>query len=68
MTIVNWTLWGLIIASIVGVMVGGGELAYDQFRGCGCQANQRATGLLYASMLLGFVAGVANTAVAAAMT
>lgn len=68
MTIVNWTLWGLVIASLVGIMVGGGELAYDQFRGCGCQANQRATGLLYGSILLGLVAGVANTAVAAAIT
>ncbi|MDZ7931892.1 MAG: hypothetical protein U5N21_18285 [Rhodococcus sp. (in: high G+C Gram-positive bacteria)] len=68
MTIVNWTLWGPVIASLVGIMVGGGELAYDQFRGCGCQANQRATGLLYGSILLGLVAGVANTAVAAAIT
>ncbi|OAK54047.1 hypothetical protein [Rhodococcoides kyotonense] len=68
MTILNGALWGLIIASLVGVMVGGGELAYDQFRGCGCQANQRATGLLYGSILLGFVAGVANTVVTAAMT
>ncbi|MDV7991565.1 hypothetical protein [Rhodococcus sp. IEGM 1374] len=68
MTIVNWTLWGLIIASIVGVMVGGGELAYDQFRGRWCQASQRAIGLLYVSILLGFVAGVANAVVTAAMT
>lgn len=67
MTIVNWTLWGLVIASLVGVMVGGGELAYDRFRGCGCQADPRATGLLYGSILLGIASGAANTAITAAM-
>lgn len=63
MTAFNAALWGLIIASIVGVMVGGGELAYEKFRGCGCAPNRRATGLLYVSILLGFVAGAANTVV-----
>ncbi|MDV6305326.1 hypothetical protein R3P93_22405 [Rhodococcus cerastii] len=68
MTILNWTLWGLIIASVIGIMAGSGELAYEKFRGCGCAPNQRAIGLLYVSILLGFVAGVANTVVTAAMT
>lgn len=68
MTILNAALWGLVIASIVGVMVGGGRLAYSQFVGSGCQADPRATGLLYGSILLGIASGATNTAITAAMT
>jgi hypothetical protein len=67
MTILTWTLWGVFIASAIGVMVGGGMLAHDQFVGRWCQANHRATWLLYGSILLGVVAAVANTALTAAM-
>lgn len=62
MTILNGALWGMIIGSIVGVMVGGEMLARAQFMGRWCQAEHRATWLRYGSILLGLVAGAANTA------
>ena len=68
MTALNAALWGLTIASLVGVMVGGSELAYEKCTGCGCAPNRRATGLLYGSILLGFVAGAANTVFTVAVT
>nr|WP_181715697.1 hypothetical protein [Cryobacterium sp.]QJS06138.1 hypothetical protein [Cryobacterium sp.] len=68
MTALNAAMWGLIIASIVGIMVGCGELAYDKINGCGCAPNHRAILTLYTSILVGAIAAVANTAITAAMT
>ena len=68
MTILNAALWGLVTANSFGVMVGGGRLTYGRFVDCGCQADPRATGLLYGSILVGSVSGVTDTATAAAIT
>ena len=68
MTILNAALWGLVTASIVGVMAGGGRLTYGRCVDSACQSDPRVTGLLYGSILIGSVSGVANTAVTAAIT
>lgn len=68
MTILNAALGGLVSATSLGVMVGGGRLTYVRFVDSGCQAGPRATGLLYGSILICSVSGVAYTAVTAAIT
>lgn len=68
MTILNAALWGLVSATSLGVIVCGGRLTYGRFVDSGCQADPRATGLLYGSILVGSDSGVANTAVTAAIT
>ena len=58
MTILTWTLWGLTVASMVGIIVGGGVIAVDKTI---CSRHDRATTVLLVSTVVGTVsAGISG--------
>lgn len=61
MTVLSWTLWGLIFASIIGIMAGGGMLAWDTTT---CRTGRRELVLVLISGVVGSAAGLFNLVIA----
>lgn len=53
MTILNWALWGLLVASVAGMIISGGVTAVDKTI---CSRHDRATTVLMASAIVGTLA------------
>ncbi|MBW4781906.1 hypothetical protein O4160_15225 [Rhodococcus sp. IEGM 1401] len=52
MTALNWTLWGVFIASISAMVISGGVVAVDKTI---CSRHDRATTVLLVSTVVGTV-------------
>ncbi|OZF42304.1 hypothetical protein CH293_26640 [Rhodococcus sp. 14-2470-1b] len=52
MTALNWTLWGVFIASISAMVISGGVVAVDKTI---CSRHNRATTVLLVSTVVGTV-------------
>ncbi|WP_206509850.1 hypothetical protein [Rhodococcus sp. KRD197] len=61
MTILNWALWGLIIASVMAILTTGGVIAFDKTT---CNRHDRATALMLVSAVVGTVAAGIGSVIA----
>lgn len=61
MTILNWALWGLTIASGIAIIVGGGVIAVDKTI---CGRHDRATALIVIGTVVSAVAGGISVVIA----